>query len=383
MKRSYIREILDNINEETISFAGGLPNEDLFANEDIKKACNIVLDDKKSLQYSSSLGILSLREKIASLYTNKYDFKTTSDEVLITTGSQQSFDLIGKMFLKNEVTLDRSSYIGAIGAFKILNIKMNEFKDVSDIKNKLKKKSALYCMSEFSNPTSLSYSKDEKNEILDTLKQKDAFLLEDAAYSLLSFDGKISKPISASYDKSFHLGSFSKIIAPGLRVGFIRAKKEYIDKLLIAKEALDLHTSTLIQMILSKYLEDNDIFTHLHKIRNDYEKRMEFMASCFKKYIPSFSFTKAKGGMFIYGSFKQDSYVLAKKALEHNIVFVPASVFSASNKNSNFARFNFSNSSYEKIEKGIKILGEIIKESEEENKKSIWFYLFKNNIKNS
>lgn len=368
MKRSYIREILDNINEETISFAGGLPNEDLFANEDIKKACNIVLNDKKSLQYSSSLGILALREQIASLYTNKYGFKTSSDEILITTGSQQSFDLIGKMFLKNEVTLDKSSYIGAITALKILNIKINEFNDVSDISKNLKDKSAFYCMSEFSNPTSLSYSEEEKSEILNILKKKDAFLLEDAAYSLLSFDGKISKPISSSYDKSFHLGSFSKIIAPGLRVGFIRAKKEYIDELLIAKEAVDLHTSTFVQMILSQYLEDNDLFSHLNKIRNDYEKRMEFMASCFEKYIPSFSFTKAKGGMFIYGSFNQDSYNLAKKALEHNIVFVPASVFSASNKSSNFARFNFSNSSYKQIEKGIMKLSEIIKESEEDNK---------------
>lgn len=382
MKRSYIREILDNINEETISFAGGLPNEDLFDIDEIKKASDIVLMNKKSLQYSSSIGVLSLREQIASLYTKHYGFKTSSEEILITTGSQQSFDLIGKMFIKNEVSLDKSSYIGAISAFKILNIKMNEFNDVSDIKKKLKRKSALYCMSEFSNPTSLSYSEEEKSEVLEALRKKDAFLIEDAAYSLLSFDSKISRPISVSYDKSFHLGSFSKIIAPGLRVGFIRAKKEYINKLLIAKEALDLHTSTLIQMILSQYLKQNDIFAHLKKVRNDYKSRMEFMASCFEKHIPSFTFSKPKGGMFIYGSFEQDSFYLAKKALDQNLAFVPACIFSSKNKSSNYARFNFSNSSYEDIEKGVVKLSEIIKDNENK-RESIWFNLFKNNIKSS
>ncbi len=361
MKRSYIREILDNIKEDTISFAGGLPNEDLFALEEIKKACNIVLNDKKSLQYSSSRGILSLREEIACMYTKMYNFKTSSDEILITTGSQQSFDLLAKTFLKDEVCLEEHSYLGAISAFKIMKLKIKEFKKINELKDLLNKNKALYCMSDFSNPSTKTYNKKQREKLLSVLNKKKCFLIEDAAYSLLSFSSKIHKPLSSSYKKSFHLGSFSKIVAPGLRIGFIRAKKEYIDELLIAKESADLHTSTFTQMILFEYLKKNDLTLHLNIIRKDYKSKMKFMSKCFKKYIPSFSFVKPKGGMFIFGSFKEDSMNLATKALKYKLAFVPAYVFSSKNKRSNYARFNFSNASYSEIEKGIKILKKILK----------------------
>ncbi len=231
-------------------------------------------------------------------------------------------------------------------------------------------------MSDFANPSAKSLEKEERKEIAHILNKRGSFLIEDGAYSLLDFDGKIEKPISASYKKSFHLGSFSKIVAPGLRVGWIRSDKKFIEKILVSKEALDLHTPTLNQMILNQFLEDNDLFDHLKKIRMDYKEKMEFMSSCFEKYIPSFKFEKPDGGMFIYGKFQEDSFLLAKEVLKKNIAFVPAQVFFADNKKSKEARFNFTNSSKEEIERGIKEISNMIIVKNE----SIWFKMFKERL---
>lgn len=373
MQRSYIREILDATNEDTISFAGGLPDETLFPMEKLKKATLKVLENNLCMQYSKSKGIDSLREKIASLYTNYFDFPTTKDEIMITTGSQQAFDLISKTFLQKDILVQTPTYIGALSSFKVLGLKIKGFKNISSLTSMLSKKSGLYCMSDLSNPNAISLNPSQRKEVSDILNKKGSFLIEDAAYSLLNFSGEIKKPISATYENSFHLGSFSKIIAPGLRVGWIRANKDLLDKTLIAKEALDLHTSTFNQMILNQFLEDNDIFEHIKQIRSEYKIKMEFMAKCFEKYIPSFDFTKPEGGMFIYGKFNEDSFSLAKRVLEKNIAFVPAKVFFDDNQNSYEARFNFTNSTNEQIEKGIKEISNTLRLESE----SIWFEIFK------
>jgi DNA-binding transcriptional MocR family regulator len=375
IQRSYIREILDATNEDTISFAGGLPDENLFPMEKLKKATLKVFENSLCMQYSKSKGLDSLREKIAFLYTNYFDFPTTKDEIMITTGSQQAFDLISKTFLQKDILVQTPTYIGALSSFKVLGLKIKGFKNISSLTNMLSKKSGLYCMSDLSNPNAISLNTFQRKELSDILNKKGSFLIEDAAYSLLNFSGKINKPISVTYENSFHLGSFSKIVAPGLRVGWIRANKDLLDKALIAKEALDLHTSTFNQMILNQFLEDNDIFEHIKQIRREYKVKMEFMAKCFKKYIPSFDFKKPEGGMFIYGKFNEDSFPLAKRVLEKNIAFVPAKVFFDDNQNSYEARFNFTNSTKEQIEKGIKEISNTL----QLESKSIWFEIFKKN----
>lgn len=361
MKRSYIREILDVIDENTISFAGGLPNANLFPLKEIQEASSIVLQDCSSLQYSRSYGIKSLRQKIAKMYNEKFDFKTNEDEILITTGSQQSFFIISKMFKKDEILIQNPSYIGAISAFKTLNLRINGFDDIPDLENKLNSNNNLYLMSDFQNPNTTIYTKNERKKIKNILLNKQNYLIEDAAYSYLSFDGDMIKPISSDYGNSFHLGSFSKIIAPGLRVGWIRAKKEFISKLLISKEAIDLHTPTLNQMIINEYLEKNDLELHLKKIRNDYKNRMLFMSKCLSKYLKNFTFDLPKGGMFIYGQLNNiDTMDLAKKALKKDVVFVPGEVFYFDHRKSNEIRFNFTNSSYREMIKGIKLISSLL-----------------------
>jgi len=376
IQRSYIREILDATNKETISFAGGLPNENLFPMDKLKNASIKVLENSMSMQYSKSQGLDNLREKIAKLYTEYFDFPTTKDEILITTGSQQAFDIISKTFIEKEVLVQTPTYIGALSAFKVLDLKVKGFNYIGSLNYELKKESGLYIMSDFANPNAKSLDKIERKEISHILNKTNSYLIEDGAYSLLDFEGKIEKPISALYKKSFHLGSFSKIVAPGLRVGWIRSDRRLIEKILVSKEALDLHTPTLNQMILNQFLEDNDLFEHLKIVRDNYKDKMEFMSNCFKKYIPSFKFEKPKGGMFIYGRFDEDSFKLAKEVLKKNIAFVPAQVFFADNKKTKEARFNFTNSSKIEIEKGIKEISKILTLRSE----SIWFKMFKERL---
>ncbi len=376
IERSYIREILDATNKETISFAGGLPDENLFPMDSLKKASSKVLEDTLCMQYSKSQGIDELREKIANLYTKNLDFPTTKDEIMITTGSQQAFDIISKTFLEDEVLVQTPTYIGALSAFKVLGLKVKGFNYIGSLNYELKSSSGLYIMSDFANPNAKTLDNNHRDEFVHILNKKNSFLIEDGAYSLLDFEGKINKPICARYKKSFHLGSFSKIIAPGLRVGWIRADKNLLERILVSKEALDLHTPTLNQMIINQFLEDNDLFNHLKKIRSNYKDKMEFMSVCFEKYMPSFQFSKPEGGMFIYGSFEEDSFLLAKEMLKKNIAFVPAEVFFHDNKKSKEARFNFTNSSKEDIEKGIKEISKTIIDKSE----SIWFKMFKERL---
>lgn len=359
MQRSYIREILDIIDDNTISFAGGLPNEDLFPLNDIKKASLKVLSCAKCLQYSSSYGYISLRKKIASFYNEKLNFKTNEDEILITSGSQQAFDIILKALELKKIILEEPSYVGALSSFRILNKSISSFCKLSELNKLLDNKTILYLISDFQNPSTSSYNETQRVVISDVINRNKSFLIEDGAYTFLDFENNFKTPISKYCKNSFHLGSFSKIIAPGLRVGWIRADKKLIKLLLSVKESLDLHTSTLNQMILNEYLESNNIFEHIEFLNANYKVKMNFMSDCLEKYIPTFKFERPNGGMFIYGKFDIDSMYLAKESLKKGVAFVPAEVFYL-DKKTNEARFNFTNSSDEQIERGIKILASIV-----------------------
>lgn len=367
VERSYIREILDAINKETISFAGGLPNEELFPMNEFKKVGKKVLKDKKAFQYSTSFGFDSLRQKIANIYTEKLNFTTSKDEILITSGSQQAFDLITKLIDKKRVLLESPSYLGAINSFKILEKNVSSFDNINELEKVLNKNTFLYLISDFQNPSTKSYKRIERGIIAKHVNENNSFLIEDGAYTFLSFDNKYKTPISKYCKKSFHLGTFSKILAPGLRLGWIRADKKYIDKLVSIKEALDLHTSSFSQLLVDEYLNNNNLFTHVELLNKNYEKQMNYMAKCMQNIIPSFSFKKPKGGMFIYGSFSCDTMQLAKKALEHNVAFVPSEVFYL-DKKTNEARFNFTNTSKKEVIEGLRIIADIL---ENEKFKSI------------
>ncbi|RXJ60322.1 PLP-dependent aminotransferase family protein [Candidatus Marinarcus aquaticus] len=368
MKRSFIREILESIDEETISFAGGLPNEALFPLKDIEKSAMNVLQNSKVLQYSLSNGLKSLREKIAQYY-NDEGFETSADNILITTGSQQAMFIIAKYFEQKSITIEEPSYLGAMNIFRMNKLDMKPVAleadgiDIKAFQKSLEETKLAYLIPDFQNPYSSTYSQVKRNTVAYLIKENDAYLIEDSPYSELFFTSKKRTISSMIPNNSFHLGSFSKTFAPSLRIGWVRANEELIHELMKIKESIDLHSCGLSQAILNDYLSDSQLFKqHLQTIRNDYKDKMEYFSSCLKAILPEFKFKQPKGGMFIYGYIENvDTKKLVFEALKHKVVFVPGSEFYLDKSSCNEIRFNFTHSTKEEVKEGLIRLKRLIK----------------------
>ena len=364
MKRSFIREILEAIDEETISFAGGLPSEKLFPKEDLKIATLKALENPKVYQYTISNGINELREQIAQRYT-KEGFPTTKENILITTGSQQAMYILAKFFENKEITIEEPSYLGAMNIFRLNYLKMqgvkleNDGVNIKEFENSFKNTKLTYLIPDFQNPSATTYSDEKRDAVCDIVKKYDGIIIEDSPYSELFFEKK-SKYISASLPKnSFHLGSFSKTLVPSLRIGWIRADEEKIKSLMIIKESIDLHSCGISQYILVEYLKDEVKYEkHLQEIRNDYKAKALYFSEQLKIILPEFKHETPKGGMFLYGSFgdKIDTFALVQECLKKKVVYVPGNQFYIDKIPNGEIRFNYTHSSFEQIEKGLKLI---------------------------
>lgn len=367
MKRSFIREILESIDESTISFAGGLPSEKLFPIKDLQESSNKVLNDSKVFQYGLSNGIKSLREKIALEYT-KDGFSTSSEEILITTGSQQAMYIIAKYFESKNITIEEPSYLGAMNIFRLNHLNMSAVKlehdgvIIDDFEKSFEQTKLAYIIPDFQNPYTSTYSDKKRNELANIVKKHNGILIEDSPYTQLYFEEKTKSISSQIPHNSFHLGSFSKTLSPSLRIGWIRADKMLLDQLMIIKESIDLHSCGISQYILNEYLNDENRYKkHLQTIRDDYKNKAEFFCEMLDKYLPKFKYEKPKGGMFIYGKFEEiDTFELVQESLKQKVVFVPGNQFYIDKKPNGEIRFNFTHSSFEEIEKGIKTISILI-----------------------
>ena len=367
MKRSFIREILESIDEETISFAGGLPDETLFPLDDLKEANAKVYESAINLQYTTSNGLVKLREKIAAFYT-KDGFETSPENILITTGSQQALYIIAKYFQNMEIVIEKPSYLGAVNIFKMNSLFMKALTLKSDgvkikqFKKAYKKRKLAYLIPDFQNPMASLYSDKKRKSIARFVQKNGGYIIEDAPYSELYFEKK-SKSISSLIPKnSLHLGSFSKTLSPSLRLGWVRANTEIIQEFVKIKETIDLHSCSIAQHTLNNYLEDETGYKrHLKNLRDSYKEKMEFFTQMLQKHLPAFSFEKPKGGMFIYGSLKGiDTYKLVQECIKEKVVFVPANQFFLDEKTSNSIRFNFTHSSAYEVEEGLKIISRVL-----------------------
>ncbi|MCZ7362862.1 MAG: PLP-dependent aminotransferase family protein, partial [Candidatus Methanoperedens sp.] len=256
--KSFIREILKVTQQpEVISFAGGLPNPGLFPVEEIAEASAKVLadDGRNVLQYSTSEGYLPLREFIAERYLRKSGLKIEPDDILITNGSQQGIDLIGKVFLNkgDRVVIERPGYLGAIQAFSIFEPNFQSVPLLDDgidtdlLEKALNEDNAklLYTIPNFQNPSGITYSGQKRKDIANIIEKHNVVCVEDNPYGELRFTGEDLPSIRNYLDETILLGSFSKIISPGLRLGWICAGKEIMEKLIVAKQAADLHSNYL------------------------------------------------------------------------------------------------------------------------------------------
>lgn len=376
--KSFIREILKvTENPEVISFAGGLPNPRFFPVEEIAKAASDVLAgaDVSALQYSTTEGYQPLREYIAQRYCQKKELKVSPDEILITNGSQQGLDLVGKIFIDKDdaVVIERPAYLGAVQAFAVYEPKfcpvplLEDGVDIDRLKNLLDdhRIKLFHTVINFQNPSGISYSQHKREELADVFEPHDAVIIEDDPYGELRFSGAAPRSMRSWLDgKAILLGSFSKTIAPGLRLGWICAKREIMDKLVVAKQASDLHSNSLCQRIVHQYLMSNDVDKHIETIIAAYKKQRDVMVAAIEENFPAeVRFTRPEGGMFLWVTLPERLSVLElfDHAVREKVAFVPGTPFFVDGGGRSNMRLNFSNANEDRIREGIQRLGRLMK----------------------
>ncbi len=374
-QKSFIREILKvTDNPSIISFAGGLPNPELFPTRAMQEAANAVLaeDGCSALQYATTEGYPPLREFIAERYRAKKGIDVSPDEIVITSGSQQSLDLASKVLLNkgDTVLIERPGYLGAIQTFSLFEVLfqtvelLEDGPDLEQLDERLRKPGLklFYGVPNFQNPTGLSYCLEKRRAIAKMLEERDILFLEDDAYGELRYQGEPLPPLSRALleRNGLLLGSFSKITAPGLRLGWIMGDRELIRQIVTAKQGTDLHTSILTQRILHRFLMDNDLDAHIQKIRQRYGQQCEHMIRCTEQHFPSqIRVTRPAGGMFLWCTMPQgySARELFDKAIEKNVAFVPGTPFYTDGGGQRSFRLNFSNADEDTISQGIARLG--------------------------
>lgn len=377
---SFIRGILKAAErDDVISFAGGLPNPISFPQEALQESMNRVIAEHGShvFQYAATAGLLSLREYIADKYKRQYKLEIEPDDIIITTGSQQALDLIGKVLINegDAVLVEEPGYLGAIQAFSQYQPKfygvplLEDGPDICYFEEILKKEKVkfAYLIPNFQNPTGLTYSEEKRAAVLELARKYHCILVEDDPYGELSFTGKVNGYISRDgLEESILLGTFSKIVTPGMRLGFMIIKDEKLRKYVnTAKEAADLHSNIFAQYCIWDYVMHNDIQEHIKKIRKLYKEQCETMIQAMERYFPKeISFTKPEGGMFIWATLPegQRATALFEKALSKKVAFVPGNPFYTDGREANTMRLNYTNASKEMIEEGIKRLAKLFDE---------------------
>ena len=375
---SFVREILKvTQNKEVISFAGGLPNPISFPQDELANSMQEVVRKYGSnvFQYSTTQGLLELREWIANRYNQFSSLDLTAGDIIITSGSQQSLDLLGKILIEkgDEIILEKPAYLGAIQAFSqyeptFLPVKLkDEGIDTEQVEELLESRSCklAYLVPNFQNPTGIEYSLEVRKKLRSLFECSDTVLVEDDPYGELSFGDPVREYIAGGcLPNSVLLGSFSKTLSPGIRLGFLITKNQTIQNAFLkAKQASDLHSNIFSQYMIYEYLSKHDFDKHIVKIRELYQKQSACMVRAMEHYFPKeVSFTKPNGGMFLWATLPEhmSSMKLFDQAILEKVAFVPGDPFYINAQETNTLRLNYTNSSEEIIIEGIKRIGKII-----------------------
>ncbi len=372
---SAIREILKVTERpEVISFAGGLPSPATFPVERIRAACNSILtnDPEAALQYGPTEGYALLREWIAAR-CSRDGAKVSPNNVLVTTGSQQALDLIAKVLVEKDRNLlvETPTYLGALQAFSLFEPKFVSVPcdDQGPIVDELSllaadRASGFYLLPNFQNPSGRRIGLERRREIVNVAMRRDLLLIEDDPYGELSYGGdKLPTLFSMNQSGVLYTGSFSKLLSPGMRVGYVIAPDAIYRKLVQAKQAADLHTPSFTQRIVYEVIKDGFLDTHIPTTRDLYGKQCNAMLDALQAYFPKEAHWNApQGGMFIWVTLPKqiDCTKLLEKAIANNIAFVPGAPFYSGTPERNTLRLSFVTVPVEKIQEGIKKLGKLI-----------------------
>lgn len=383
MKRSAIRELLKlTQRKDIISFAGGLPSPESFPIEQLKEITTEVLEKEgaQALQYGATEGDNRLREILVERY-RKDGVNITTNNLVITTASQQGLDLLPKIFINpgDKIICGLPSYLGGLSAFStyganMIGIKLDEKgmrsdlleKTLAEMKAKGEKPKFIYIIPDFQNPAGITMPESRRLEIIDIAHKYDVLIVEDSPYRELRFNGKAQKTIFEleGTGQVILLGTMSKIFVPGFRIGWVVAHEEIIDKIVMAKQATDLCTSPFLQKIAAKYFEKGYFDENLKKIISSYRDKRDAMLAAFSKYMPEgVKWTEPEGGLFLFMTLPEHmkSEDLFNVAIKENVAFVLGHVFHCDGSGLNTLRINFSFESKEKNEEGVKRLASAIK----------------------
>lgn len=358
-----------------ISFAGGLPSSELIDTGGLQAAALAVFEQepRTALQYSTTDGYRPLREFIARRYRDRLGVPTTADEIQIVNGSQQCLDLFAKIFTNpgDHIAMERPGYLGAIEAFSLYEPVFDAVPLLPDgpdpdafaqlVKNTPVK--FFYGIPNSQNPSGCTYSEDRRKEIAEALRGTDTVFYEDDAFGELFFDGKPRLPVKRYLpDQSVISGSFSKITAPGMRIGWMYAPKEILAAFNTAKQAADLHSNFLCQIILHRYLETHSLDAHIKKIVAVYGERCRLMCDLFDDLMPQVTHTTPEGGMFLTASLPAgvSAMDVFREGVKNRVAVLPGMPFFVDGGGSDIIRLNFSNADNEKIKEGMHRLAGVI-----------------------
>ena len=385
MKGSAIRELLKFTEmPDVISFGGGMPAPDIFPIEEFRVACDKVLREhgEQALQYGPTEGYLPLREMIAR-FTSRFNIDVTPDNILITAGSQQALDLIGKIFINrgDNLLVECPTYLGALQAWNAYGAEYIPAKSDSDGIIISELESALrygpkfiYALPNFQNPSGVTYSLERRMKLVELADRFGVPIIEDDPYGQLRFEGE-SLPAIVDLDNRIHpqdcfcgnviyLSTFSKTLAPGIRLAWVVAPQDVIRKMVMAKQGTDLQTSTFTQIVAYEVAKNGFIDKHVLTIRQVYQERRDIMLEELAKNMPEgVKWTHPLGGLFLWVTLPEymDTNIILKDAVAEKVAFVPGDSFYPYGGGSNSMRLNFSNAKPEKIREGIQRLSRVVK----------------------
>ncbi len=388
MTSSAIRELLKLTEKpDIISFGGGMPATEVFPIKEFEEACVRVLQTmgSQSLQYGSTEGVKTLRELIAQMSVRNH-IDVTPENILITSGSQQALDLLGKILINpgDRILVESPTYLGALQAWapygaEYVTVPMDEHGMVTEAVEEALRSGPkfIYVLPNFQNPTGVSLSLERRKKLIELADRYGVPVVEDDPYGQLRYEGEslpsvvtLDGQLRANGDSCYrgnviYLSTFSKILAPGIRLAWVVAPPEVITKLVQAKQGADLHTPTFNQLVAYEVAKTGFLDEHIKLIRKVYHERRDVMLGALDSYFPSgVEWTHPDGGLFLWVETPEnvDTTELLKEAVKENVAFVPGVSFFPSGGGHNTMRLNFSNASPEKIRTGISRLGKVLQQ---------------------